>query len=89
MIKIEVTPAAERDLRKLKNRMRWEDFESILAAIGKLKMDPRPQGVLKIKGAEDAYRIRSGGYRIIYKIFDKRDLVVLLNISRRSETTYR
>jgi mRNA interferase RelE/StbE len=89
MSKVEVSPGAERDLRRLRNRIRREDFEAILAVIRKLKIDSRPQGVLKVKGAENAYRLRSGEYRIIYRIFDKSDLVVLLNVSRRSENTYK
>ena len=89
MHRIEVSPAAERDLYKLHERIRQEDFELITSLISTLASKPRPQGVRKIKGEANTYRIRAGHYRIIYDIYDRQKLVVLLNVSRRSETTYK
>jgi mRNA interferase RelE/StbE len=89
MHNIEVSPAAERDLHKLKDRIRKEDFELILSVISGLQLEPRPPGVRKIKGEEKVYRVRAGRYRVIYEIYDDIRLVVLLTISRRTETTYR
>ncbi len=48
-----------------------------------------PQGVRKIKGAERAYRIRAGNYRVVYEIYDNENLVLILHIGLRTETTYR
>jgi mRNA interferase RelE/StbE len=87
--RLEVSPAADRDLGKLKSRIRREDFESLRDAVRSLAEEPRPQGVRKIKGADNAYRIRVGGYRVVYDIYDSDKLVLLLQINRRSETTYR
>jgi mRNA interferase RelE/StbE len=87
--KIEVSPAADRDLEKLKGRIRKQDFERLRDAVRSLAKEPRPQGVRKIKGAERAYRIRTGNYRVVYEVYDKEKLVLILNIARRSETTYR
>lgn len=89
MYKIEVSPAADRDLEKLKSRIRWQDFERLRVAVGGLSEEPRPQGVRKIKGAERAYRIRVGSYRVVYEVYDNDKLVLILQIVRRSETTYR
>ena len=89
MYRIEVSPSAERELHKLKVRIRKEDFELITSAIKSLRYEPRPQGVRKIKSKEELYRIRAGRYRVIYEIMDSNQLVVLLVISRRSENTYR
>ena len=36
-----------------------------------LPADPRPFGVKKLKGYTDAYRVRVGSYRIIYRIDDR------------------
>ena len=30
-----------------------------------------PRGVRKIKGADKAYRIRVGSYRVVYEVYDK------------------
>jgi mRNA interferase RelE/StbE len=87
--RLEVSPAADRDLEKLKGRIKRQDFERLRDVVKGLAEEPRPQGVRKIKGEEKAYRIRVGNYRIVYEVYDKDKLVLILQIVRRSETTYR
>lgn len=87
--RLEVAPSADRDLDGLKDRIQRHDFERLRRAIGNLAHQPRPAGVRKIKGAEKAYRIRSGNYRIVYEIYDAEKLVLILHVGRRTETTYR
>ena len=41
-----------------------------------LRTSPRPPGVIKLEGLDHLYRIREGGYRIVYAIREK-DLIVL------------
>jgi len=65
------------------------DFEQLRNAIRSLAENPRPQGVRKIRGAEKAYRIRVGNYRVVYDVYDSDNLVLILQVARRSETTYR
>ena len=89
MYRLEVSPAVDRDLDRLKQRIRRQDFERLRNAIRSLADKPRPRGARKIKGAERAYRIRVGSYRVVYKIYDKENLVLLLQVARRTETTYR
>jgi mRNA interferase RelE/StbE len=87
--RIEVSPAADRDIEKLKERIRRQDFERLRAAVGGLAEKPRPHGVRKIKGEDKAYRIRVGNYRVVYEVYDNDKLVLILQIVRRSETSYR
>ena len=89
MYRIEVSPAADRDLERLKKRIQRHDFERLRVAIKGLASEPRPQGVRKIEGAERAYRIRVGSYRVVYEIYDTENLVLILQVVRRTETTYR
>ena len=89
MYRIELTPAADRDVEKLEGRIRRQDFERLREAVNSLATEPRPQGVRKIKGAERAYRIRVGNYRVVYEVYDSDNLVLILQVVRRSETTYR
>lgn len=89
MYRIEVAPAAEREIMKLRARIKINDFDRIRDAITNLTQEPRPQGVRKMKGAEKAYRIRVGRYRVIYEVYDSDNLVLILLVTRRSETTYR
>ena len=87
--RIEIAPAADRDLQKLQDRIRKQDFDRLSKAIDKLDLEPRPHGVRKIEGADTAYRIRIGSYRVVYDVFDDKKLVVILQVVRRSETTYK
>ena len=89
MHRLEVSPAADRDLGRLKKKITRRDFERLRAAISGLADEPRPEGVRKIRGAERAYRIRIGSYRVVYEVYDNDKLVLLLQVARRTETTYR
>ncbi len=88
MYRIEISPAAGRDLDKLKGRINRQDFEHLREALNGLAHQPRPQGVRKIKGLENAYRIRLGSFRIVYDIYDDILLILILQVSRRNEATY-
>jgi mRNA interferase RelE/StbE len=55
--------------------------EAILA----LAEDPRPDGVVKMKGKKQTYRIRVGDYRIMYIIDDKQLIIVLVRCNHRRE----
>ncbi len=89
MYRIEVSPAADRDLEKLGKRIQRRSFERLRDAIRGLADNPRPHKVRKIEGAESAYRIRVGDYRVVYEIYDKEKLVLIIQVVRRSEATYR
>ena len=89
MYKLEVSPSADRDLEKLKGRIQKQDFERLREAVRGLVEEPRPRGVRKIKGADKAYRIRVGSYRVVYEVYGKERIVLILQVARRSETTYR
>lgn len=89
MYRVEISPAADRDLERLKSRISAQDFERLRNAVRSLASEPRPQGVRKIRGTEKAYRIRTGNYRVVYDVYDSDDLVLILQIARRSEATYR
>jgi len=89
MYRLEVSPAADRNLERLKRRIQRQDFERLRVAIRGLANEPRPHGVRKIEGSERAYRITVGNYRVVYEIYDDEKLVLILQLARRTETTYR
>ena len=88
MHNLEVSPAADRDLERLKGRIRRQDFERLRTAVRGLAENPRPHGVRKIRGAERTYRIRAGSYRVVYEVYDDESLVLILQVTRRTEITY-
>lgn len=59
--------------------------DRILEKIVLLAENPRPEGVVKLKGYENEYRIRIGDYRVRYEIKDEESVVVLLHCKHRKD----
>jgi prevent-host-death family protein len=81
---IQVSPAAERDIRKLDPHIRKQVNLDIL----RLRDDPRPHGVEKMNTKEKLYRIYVGpgkNYRAIYQIRDEVLLVLIVGVGDRKE----
>lgn len=65
---------------KLSDTIAAPIFEAIIS----LKQNPRSTGYIKLKG-RNAYRIRTGDYRIIYEIIDDILLVDVINLGHRKD----
>ncbi len=76
-----LAPPAERQLRSLTDLVQ----KRIVKRLKSLRENPRPQGVKKLAGEEDLYRIRAGDYRIIYTIQDKQLIVLVVKIGNRKD----
>ena len=88
LYRIEVSPAINRDLQKLKYRIRLKGFQRLGVAISALASEPRYHGIGKIRGAKVAYRVRISSYRVVYEVHDAQHLTLILQVTRRTETTY-
>jgi mRNA interferase RelE/StbE len=64
--RIQVAPAAVRQLRKLDAAAR----RRVQAAVELLADHPRPSGAKKLVGGDGEWRVRTGDYRIVYEIHD-------------------
>jgi mRNA interferase RelE/StbE len=82
--RVELAPAAQRQLRRLPPG----DAARLRGPILALAIEPRPPGSVKLAGTE-FWRLRVGDLRVIYVIDDAASLVVILKVARRSESTYR
>ncbi|MHC5933374.1 type II toxin-antitoxin system RelE family toxin [Nostoc sp.] len=78
---IEFTKGANKQLKKLPSDIK----ERIDLKIEELAIEPRPVGVKKLADEESLYRIRVGGYRVIYQIFDNILLVSVIKVKHRRE----
>ncbi len=78
--RIEIAPAAERQIRKLEPAVRKRLFQKIET----LESNPRQSGVEKLTGS-DFYRLRVGDYRIIYEIEDRITRVLIVKVGNRKE----
>lgn len=79
--KIEFTRPAEKQLSDLPRN----ELKKISKRIDKLAVNPFPPGYEKMKGEDDLYRIRQGDYRILYAVFEKKLLILIVKIGHRRE----
>jgi mRNA interferase RelE/StbE len=78
---VALTSSARRDIRALS-----EDIRSrVLLAIKALAGNPRPQGVKRLTGTDDLYRIRIGAYRVVYRIHDNELEILIIRVRHRRE----
>ncbi len=80
MYELFVLPAAQKDLDKLEAPV----FARILKKIRTLSEDARPPNCLKLTD-EDGYRIRTGDYRILYRIDDSLKRIYIYRIKHRKD----
>jgi mRNA interferase RelE/StbE len=74
-----------RSVQKHLNDLPPELRERIAEKIQRLAEDPRPDGVVKLKGMDDEYRIRVGDYRVRYEIDDAKGLIQVLQCKHRKD----
>lgn len=79
--KIQIIPSAQKDLNNLEKKF----FEQIKEKINSLKSNPRPPNCIKLT-SEEGYRVRSGNYRILYRIDDKNKTIYVYRVKDRKES---
>lgn len=79
--RVEVAPAAVRQLRKLTPDAR----RRVQAAVELLADQPRPNAAKKLVGGDGEWRVRTGDYRIIYEIRDDVLLVLVVAVGHRRD----
>jgi mRNA interferase RelE/StbE len=78
---VALSPAAARQLRKFDPQVR----RRLQAAIELLATEPRPPAATRLVGGAGEWRVRTGGYRIVYEIQEQRLLVLVLSAGHRRE----
>lgn len=79
--RVEVAPAAVRQLRKLNPDAR----RRVQAAVELLADQPRPNAAKRLVGGDGEWRVRTGDYRIIYEIRDDVLLVLVVAVGHRCD----
>jgi mRNA interferase RelE/StbE len=81
-LRVDVAPAAVRQLRKLGPPA----ARRVRAAIDLLATTPPPPGARKLVGGDGAWRVRTGDYRILYEIHDDVLLVLVVADGNRRDS---
>jgi mRNA interferase RelE/StbE len=76
---VRLTPAAEREYGRIDQQF----HKQIDEAIATLESNARPYNSESLTGNDGYFRLRSGGYRIIYSIDYKKGTIVIANIRKR------
>jgi len=77
---LQIIAKAEKDL----DAVTGHDFDSIKKKMLALSENPRPFGCKKLT-ADEGYRIRSGNFRVLYRIDDHAKEVIIYRIKHRKE----
>jgi mRNA interferase RelE/StbE len=85
MYDVRIARQAERGLRRIRSGDP-QSYRRIVISIRALAEDPRPPAAAKLTAFEPpAWRIRVGGYRVVYEINDDQVVVVIVNVAPRGE----
>lgn len=79
--RIEFTKKANKQFQSLPAQVK----QRIALKVESLAQEPRPNGVTKLSGEDNAYRIRVGDYRIVYSIFDEEVVILIFRVSHRRD----
>jgi mRNA interferase RelE/StbE len=83
MFDIVLERSAEKDLRKLNDKVHGRVIESIST----LADNPRPPGVKKLAGSANDWRIRVGDYRVLYEIAETIRIVRVYRVRHRKDVS--
>lgn len=78
--RVNLTPAAQRALRRLDRPIR----NRVLDALAALSADPRTHGAKTLQGGDGLLRVRVGDYRVVYTVHEDQLLVLVVILGHRS-----
>ncbi len=78
---IELSRFALKNMAKIPKR----DLIRIQNRLEALSTEPMPNDIKKIRGDDNLFRIRSGNYRILYRIFENKLCILIVDIDHRKD----
>lgn len=81
MYAIELKPQAREFIENQTKKVQRQ----LVRKIESLQKDPRPSNSKLLDSTKKIYRLRSGDYRIVYQIKDKRLLVLVAKVANRKD----
>jgi mRNA interferase RelE/StbE len=85
MYEVRLARRAERRLSRIR-RGDPSGYRRLSDTINALADEPRPHGAVRLTGVDPpAWRVRVGGYRIVYEVREAELVVLVLNAAPRGE----
>lgn len=78
---VEFEPQVAKELRDIQRG----DLRRVMDRISGLAQEPWPSGCEKLAGMPNAWRIRSGNYRVVYTVDDHSQVVTITRVGHRRE----
>jgi mRNA-degrading endonuclease RelE of RelBE toxin-antitoxin system len=78
---------ASRSVEKQLAAVAADDRGHVVTCIRNLAEQPRSKGIKTL--ARDVYRLRVGRYRVIQKVLEKEEVILIGKIALRAERTYK
>jgi mRNA interferase RelE/StbE len=78
---VEWKNSAVRELKRLDRAV----IRRLVELVESLAAEPRPAGCKKLAGTEHTYRVRSGDYRVVYNVQDRKLVVEVIRVGHRSK----
>ncbi len=78
---------ASRSVEKQLAAVPQDDRDFVVTRIRNLAEQPRAKGIKTL--ARDVYRLRIRRYRVIYKILEKEEAILIGKVALRTERTYK
>ena len=76
-------------ISKFLNKLSQKELTDVKDVLEKIKKGETANlDIKKLKGADNFFRVRKGDIRIIYRINEKEE-IILLNIERKNDNTYK
>jgi mRNA interferase RelE/StbE len=79
--RVEIARRAVKSIQALPKK----EQQRVRAAIELLADTPRPPGCVALQGETSAYRVRVGGYRVVYEIHDRHLLIQVVRVGHRRQ----
>lgn len=79
--RIEFAPTAARTFKKLSPEIQ----NRLSKTIDKLTGNPLPNGVKKLAGEDNLFRVRVGDYRIIYQLKSNELIILVVRVGHRRD----
>lgn len=67
------------------NQLPKEAINRIVEHVSALAENPFPNGVRKLIGTDEIYRIRIGEYRVIYQVFAQKLVIIIIRVRHRKD----
>lgn len=79
---LRIKPSASKELQAISGKT---TLSRLIERLRALAAELRPQGAEKLAGRRNIFRVRKGGYRIVYSVDDQSRVVDVIKVGRRRD----